>query len=530
MRKRSRPPFIRLHFAVATVALALTGCAGFSGRVVTPAGEPVAGARVDVALHTDTTDADGRFGVRVGETPRLVMTIEKDGYASLSRIYRGQLRDGEWTLTRAARRLVDPSRPIVVEDPGGAATCSAPLRNRIDWTRFPGPREQRFNHGDGTIREGPYPEALQRAVDRVATGAPYAAGMSVRIPAGAFVDGDGKSPRGEVAVSVAAIDPFAPDGMPGDFTVADPAQDHLTATRFLEAFAAGSVTATADGHPQQLAPLAEATIALAVDPDTLVIKGAIEGARLPETLPLLAYDLRRGVWHTAGTASLDDTQGAYVATVTRLGIYAVGRIHGNPTCVAFDAGAIDGNFDLEVTAPFGNTVAVRTATFANRRRNTIHVLANLPADTDIELRGYKGGDRNRCPVTAGHGVNTGPPRSTDACRQQQTVKLVGVPPGPPTLSAEGSPDGSVALNWGFHWCSIYSAAGFDGYRLQESRTSPERDFYEIRQFSGGAEAITAFTVLGTPPGTIWYRVGAFRGGRLTEHGWSDPLMVRIGGP
>ena len=523
-------PLTMLRLAMAALLVAVAGCAGFSGRVVLPAGEPVAGARVDVALHTDTTDAGGRFGVGIGETRRLVMTIAKDGYATVSRVYGGGLQGGEWTLVRATRRTADPSRPIVVEDPGGASDCPAPLRNRVDWTRFPGPRVQRFDQDDGRVTKGPYPPALQRAVDRVAAGAPCAAGMSVRIPADALVDDSGRPPPGEVAVSVAAINRFAPDGMPGDFTVADSGTGDRAGSRYLEALAAGSVSATAEGRSYQLHPLAEATLVLAVDPDGL--SGA--GSALPGTLPLLAYDARRGVWHVAGTAALDDGTGAYRATITRLGVYAVGRIGTAPACVAFDADAIDGNFDLEVTIPMAASaaasVAVRTSTFVNRRRDTIHVLANLPADTDIELRGYKGIGRARCPVTAGHGVNTGPPRPSDTCRQPPAVKLVEVSPGPPTLSAEVSPDGPVALSWGFHWCSIYTVAGFDGYRLQESRTSPEKGFYEIRQFPHGTGAATGFTVLGNPPGTLWYRVGAFRGGRLTEHGWSDPVMVRIDGP
>ena len=89
----------------------------FSGRVVGSDGAVLPGATVQVGGGEVATDPSGAFGLTVPFADRYVLNIEKRGYAPVSRLYDVPVTGRLYRLVKADVLMVDPTQPIVLEEP-----------------------------------------------------------------------------------------------------------------------------------------------------------------------------------------------------------------------------------------------------------------------------------------------------------------------------------------------------------------------------------------------------------------------------
>jgi hypothetical protein len=234
-----------------------TGTA-FSGRVLDQGGGPVAGAAVWIGGQTPVrTDKSGRFRVETREAKQYVFNVKAAGFALLSKLTQAPFADRTFRLVPAQVRTVSADADIELTD------------RRPDLER----RKMK--------------------------------GASIRVPAGALIDADGKKARGNLTAEIATLD-LADDQMPGDLIgVRDGREVGLISfgviwVEFLDA----------SGRPCQLASGAQAQTTIPV-PDSML-------AGAPATMPVWSYDTIDGRWKPSGDGALDKATGAYQGKVGHL--------------------------------------------------------------------------------------------------------------------------------------------------------------------------------------------------------------------
>ena len=379
--------------------LVRAGTAGvpFSGIVRENSGAAVGGARIEIGSASATTDASGLFHVLVPEAQRYVFNIRKEGYGFYSKIYDRGITGGAWNLTRATVATVNPSQTIQVVNRRASSDCPGPRSARLDWKRYPAAARPQWQDGKGNVMfPGPSKETSplrQVGIDtrRVNTRERMPSfgvkrggcglGIAVSIPANSLVDENGQPPAGTVRVSVSTIDLLSPEQMPGDYTVDVGNSD----TRVMESFGAGSIEITAGGKRYNLKSGAQATMRIPVDPGQLAA-----GGPLPNTIPILFYDEKAGVWREEGNATLTGTGNAraYVAQVKHFSTINADTLKQDQACVKVlsPQPGMPQSYNLEVTIPQpnGNAPKVKTVLMDNTAPST-HVIYNLPVQTNIVL-------------------------------------------------------------------------------------------------------------------------------------------------
>lgn len=351
----------------------------FSGRVLTPASEPVESASVTVGGIQTYTARDGSYRLEVYDTElaQYVVNIEKPGFGLISRVFDGAVEGAEWTTRPATVVSVDPTQPIVVRDNTVRAYCPGPKSGEIDWARFPKQRIARVFRPNGDPWTGPLPNEALELLGYLETQTPCGPGITVAIPSNSLVDANGQPPPGNVQVALTTVDLYSPDAMPGNFTVRVAPDSAI----FMESYGAGTVEITANGRSYHLEPDAVATITIPVDSIQLQ-----RDQKLPRTIPFLRYDRATGVWVPDGIAELNPGSNAYIATVTRLSEFNTDLLKTNPSCVKINSDAIEGNYELEVTINLGNGgFQVRHYPVDQINEGTLHAVINLPNDTWIAL-------------------------------------------------------------------------------------------------------------------------------------------------
>lgn len=228
---------------------------GVFGSVVDTSGAPVAGATIEVAGTTATTEADGSFMLETSPADGLVVSFRADGHL-----------------------------PVFLQ-----ADVVADAASRVDATLMP--------------------VADPIVVDITAGGeATGARGAAVTIPPGALVDSAGVPVTGEVEVMLTPYDPtneaeFA--AYPGALT----AEQTDGSVVQLQTYAVLDVTIMQNGEELDVTPgsFIEASIPV---PEGL--------ASTPETVGLWSFDEERGIWIEEGTAALDAESGVYIAALPHL--------------------------------------------------------------------------------------------------------------------------------------------------------------------------------------------------------------------
>jgi hypothetical protein len=193
-----------------------------------------------------------------------------------------------------------------------------------------------------------------------------------------LVDADGHAPAGMVDVQLSTVDLDSPGQMPGNYTVLLPDGR----VRAMQSYGAGIVEIYSGNTQYNLRPGAQATLVLPVDPTQLH-----SGGTIPSSIPLLTYDVARGVWLRDGTANLQTVDGRrdYVATVTHFTAYNTDLIKTDQSCIAVQNQDMPPNYNLEITIPRpGGAAPEKVLRNVTGGTSEIAIL-NLPKETNIVL-------------------------------------------------------------------------------------------------------------------------------------------------
>ncbi len=147
---------------------------------------------------------------------------------------------------------------------------------------------------------------LSQAATEVAAG-----GVSVQLPANAFVDASGAAFAGPVTVTVAPLDPGGNlSGIPGPLVETPPGA--MVAVPLEAAFLAEVSFTAPDGSPLQLAPGQTAQLVFPLPPATAALHA------VGTTLSAWYFDVAKAAWTPdgAGKVSVDAATGAKVVTLT----------------------------------------------------------------------------------------------------------------------------------------------------------------------------------------------------------------------
>jgi len=335
----------------------------FSGQVVSNFGKALSDASIDVNGITATTDQEGFFRLTdVPLAPRYVTTIRKVGYATLSKVSTREIEGKRWTLTQATVVTVDPTKP---NDPSGRIVVRDVLsQSGCLGTRIPSAWETL------EIINGPHTPALIEALNAAYTPAQCSSGISVAILPNTLVDAAGNAPVGPVDVSLATVDVWSPDAMPGDFTVllqdgrkveddlerrrnettGGKAFTNATPVGFMQTFGAGFVTISSGEKTYQPKPGTTTKLVIPIDPTQLKRLQPIDQPP-SSTIPLLVYDELNAIWVKDGTATLNASKNAYEADLGHFSAFNMDVVFTNPACAQIDSRLINGSYHLRVVVP-----------------------------------------------------------------------------------------------------------------------------------------------------------------------------------
>lgn len=333
----------------------------FSGQVVSNFGKALSEATVDVNGQTATTDREGFFRLTaVPLSSKYVVTIRKSGYGMLSKVSTREIEGKRWTLTQATVVTVDPTKPndpsgrIVVRDLLSTSGCLG-MRIPSAWESL-------------EIVNGPHTPALIEALNAAYTPAQCSSGISVAILPNTLVDSAGNVPVGPVEVSLATVDVWSPDAMPGDFSVllqdgrngdGERGKSETTEGKaltdnsrigFMQTFGAGFVSISSGGKTYQPKPGTTTKLNIPIDPTQLKRLQSVE--QLPSsTIPLLVYDEVNAIWVKDGTATLNASKNAYEADLGHFSAFNMDVVFTNPACAQIDSRLINGSYHLRVVVP-----------------------------------------------------------------------------------------------------------------------------------------------------------------------------------
>lgn len=444
----------------------------FSGQVVTLKGAPISAARVDVNGEKTLTDAEGFFNLPIKDAnkPRFVLNITRQGYALFSQIYDQGIQDKKWAMTEAATQNFDPTKPIVLRDIL-SQNCKGSLSNGIDWKNYPQQRIPHIIDTFGQLGSGVIPNDITQSLNIIFGGTNCSPGISISIPANSLVDSSGKPPSGQVEVSVSTVDLYAPNSMPGNYTVR--VKD---GTRWMQSYGAGSVTVQSGDQSFQLKQKASMQLTIPVDPTQLRMK-----AEIPPTMPLLLYNEQSGEWALRGEVTLNQEGTAYIANVNHLSAYNSDLVKSNQSCIRFrgdsliSTDATAGKYQLDAIIPMGAAAPVvrNWSIMPSAEIDAhLHAMANLPNNTWITLIPMREDAGDLIPYGI-FGINSGapqvpsqpniPPYPYTPCQNSITLTDVG---GAVDIVINGSGHNVGTLP--IHLFAITNPAGTDIYPLGPS--------------------------------------------------------------
>jgi hypothetical protein len=312
------------------IALIWQGCCTsglkFSGKVVDKSGKGIPEALVQVGEKKGKTDKNGQFEIcvsRSDKTSKYVLSASKLEFGFFSRVYADTATNLVITLTKATVVTVHPDQDITVQDtnPDISTPDDSPSisTNALDTIPF-------VYDAQGNLIGFKRPPSLVVASQAIANFQPPVIGASIQIPAGSLVfeEERNKKPEDSIQVSLNTIDVYSPDGMPGNFTV-DRGKNQRA---YMQTYGAASIEAYYKGKPLQLGDGKTATLTIPVDTLSIISK-----RNIPAQIPLLIYNPATGYWNESGTATLNATKDAYVATVNHFSTYNMDLEKTTPSCL-----------------------------------------------------------------------------------------------------------------------------------------------------------------------------------------------------
>lgn len=493
----------------------------FSGRVRSNLGKFLDSAEVTINGETIKTDSKGYFRIAIKKKNskfgnRYIMNIRKEGFGLLSRIYSTGIQNKTWVMTKATTKYIDPTQNNRIIDIRGTNVCQGTLSSRVDWSRYPNRRIPRFIDSAGNISEN-VSNTVKRAIEYAENCNTCNPGISVSISANTLVDSTGNPPEGKVLASISTVDIYDPDSMPGDYTAIQEKRKGYMVT-----YGAGNVELTSDKKTLQLKKGTYATLEIPINSSQLKRK-----KKLDSEIPFLAYNEKQGVWRVTGKAKLNEKGNAYVAKIHHFSTFNMDLVKTNQACARVESSEIDYDyFMLEVTVPDEEprTFDVdNSAEALDATGKKLHVIYNLPSNTDIALRAFReGGILGPEPITDTFVVNTGnpqnpqdpnlPPHPYDACDAEVTLTPRSLAP---ELALYNPPDssGTFTLRWEYEWTGLGSTA--DGYILEESSTSSFSAVTEPYNSTGNTtpdHQSPKYHSITRVPETYYYRVRAVKNG------------------
>lgn len=495
--------------------------ATFTGQVLSSEMKPISNAAVEIICnigrrHTKT-DKRGYFQIAVPEggkkgAKRYVMNIRKEGFGFLSKVYPGGVQGKQWVMPEATVMKIDPSQSNLIQNVRPSSICTGTLSSQVDWSLYENRRTPRKVDRQGEYAGEPSDD-VKRAV-KLAEDAEYCnEGVSVFLPANSLVDTQGNLPQEEVSVSLSTIDIYDPDSMPGDYSY----RSRDGNPGYMLTFGAGTINTYGKNKTYQLRKGKTATLTIPINP----VQRKLMGEALKETIPLLLYDEKIGVWRDFGAGKLNKEKTAYIAEVDHFSAFNMDLVKSNQACVRINSSAIADDYDLEVSLMWAGDFIVRTNSIDNTPEK-LHVVYNLPSNTDIAIRGFKTNGSIVIPITDTVSVNTGiaqnPPEPNlpeypyTACQPELTLTERALAP---SLSGPADSYGDFTLSWEYTWPPGLVSSS-DGYQLEESTASATGPFTNIYSTFGTGDHRTSVAYpLTKSTGNYWYRVKA-----NTINGWT----------
>ncbi|MBW2182582.1 MAG: hypothetical protein JRF49_01770 [Deltaproteobacteria bacterium] len=380
----------------------------FSGQVLSTKGKAIKAAHVDVNGETTVTDSEGFFKlpIKKANAPRFVLNITKQGFGLVSRVYDQGVQGSKWTMTEATTQTFNPTQAIVIRDVLSQTNCTGSLTNGINWNNYPQQRIPRIIDTFGQLSSGTIPNEITQALNIIFGGTDCNPGISITIPPNSLVDTAGNSASDKIEVSVSTVDLYAPDSMPGDYTVRT-----KEGTRWMQSYGAGTVNIQSGEKSFQLKKNAYAKLTIPVDPTQLKMKG-----KIPPTMPLLLYDDKNGEWTLKGKAKLNKEGTAYIARVNHLSAYNTDLIKTDQACIRFigdnliSTDGTSGKYKLSAIIPMGTAAPVVRSwdiTPSTESDPHLHTIVNLPSNTWITLIPMREESGGLVPYGI-FGINSGP--------------------------------------------------------------------------------------------------------------------------
>lgn len=360
--------------------------ATFSGVLQDGAGLPIAEAVISVGGKNTTTDREGRFVIegRPVDQNRWVLEARLPGFAPVSKIFGGSNDNVDISTVPTSVQVFDAATVIVARD--NRTNCIGSTASSVDWGAHPTARYPQVIDAGGNAVTGEIPASAVGALDFLSDTQPCNTGFQVTIPASSLVSASGTPATGQIQVELSTVDLYSADGMPGDYTVMATADGPA----YMESFGAGTIELRSGDDVLQLAKGATAEIRIPVD------RGQVNaGSKIPESIPLLRYEGKSGLWNSIGNARLDEDGSAYVGEVNHFSEFNADIVRTNPACMRFDASGISGSFSLVITAPTssgGYKQVTRTVQpNASQVDPNLHALYNLPPNEWVVLRAVRSG-------------------------------------------------------------------------------------------------------------------------------------------
>jgi hypothetical protein len=295
----------------------------FSGKVVDSGNNAIIGALVEIGEVSTTTRDSGKFDLAVDSIDRYVLNVTQLGFGFVSKIYNTSTSNIVITMTAATVVTeLDPAVEIVIEDTTPAP--SIPVSPDIAHISSPLDTLPFIYDPNGRLIGFGAPQKVIDTYEAIDNFAPPVVGATIVVEPDALEDPDGDKAegslyqkvkgKGNVTGSLSTVDIYSPDGMPGDNTT----RMGDGSSGFMVTYGAADVNFYRNGKPLQLKSGKFATLTIPVD--TLAL---IYGQKLPETIPLLVYDKKSGLWARDGAnvGQLNKTRTAYVAKISHFSVF-----------------------------------------------------------------------------------------------------------------------------------------------------------------------------------------------------------------
>ncbi len=283
----------------------------FNGTVVNRVTQaPVAEASVSLDGVTTRTDASGHFEIKVPETTRFVLNVNKPGFALTSRIFYARATGIEVPL--------DPVQTATIHGPTGGKVAVKVVGCK--------PRDNTTGKTDNTPQNNVAASSNECPKLDIGT-------LSFTFDPGSLVSGSTPF-TGTATVEGFQFDLTLPNAIPGDLSA-----KFKDADARLQTFGAFHIQPRdAGGNPLQMAPGKSVGVSMPIHPLAL--------ASAPAKIPLFSYDESSGLWVEHG--ELTRVGNNYVGKIMHFSEFNADSTSGSSSCMKIQLDQGPGGFPSKV--------------------------------------------------------------------------------------------------------------------------------------------------------------------------------------